>query len=207
MTGQLVAGQKHFGQKITNIVFMGIGEPLDNFDNLVTAIKILIDTKAFAFPKRRICVSTSGLVPQILKLSALNLGIKLSISLHASSDKLRTALMPVNKKYPIDELVGAAATFAQKAERNPVTFEYVLLKGVNDSTAEALSLAKLLKGNHFKVNLIPCNEGNLEFKPLEETAAEKFLKIVKENGVVCTLRKSRGFDIAAACGQLRARHI
>jgi len=206
LTGQLTAVARHFSRKVTNIVFMGIGEPLDNFDNLAAAVKILTDTKAFAFPKRKICVSTSGLVPKILKLADLNLGVKLSISLHAANDKLRSTLMPINKKYSIEELIAAAAVFAQD-ERDPVTFEYVLLKGVNDSAADAVSLAKLLKGRHFKVNLIPCNEGNLEFKSLEEAAAEKFLNIVKNNGVVCTLRKSRGFDIAAACGQLRARHI
>lgn len=206
LTGQLTAAARHFPCKVTNIVFMGIGEPLDNFDNLVAAIKILTEKHAFAFPKRKICVSTSGLVPQILKLSDLELGIKLSISLHAANDKLRSTLMPVNKKYPIKELIAAAIAFAQ-GERNPVTFEYVLLRGVNDSAADALSLAKLLKGHHFKANLIPCNEGNLELKPSEGLVAEKFLETVKENGLVCTLRKSRGFDIAAACGQLRARHI
>ena len=206
MIGQLVAGKEHFEQKITNIVFMGIGEPLDNFDNLLNAITILTDVKALSFPKRKVCVSTSGLVPKIRELAKRDLGIKLSISLHASSDKVRSAIMPVNKKYPIKELIAAAQEFAQ-GDRNPVTFEYVLLKGVNDSQADALSLAKLLKGYNFKVNLIPCNAGNPEFKALEESSAARFLKTVKENGVVCTLRSSRGFDIAAACGQLRAQHI
>ena len=207
LIGQLTQAQRHFSCKITNIVFMGIGEPLDNFDNLVTVIKIITEKHAFAFPKRKICVSTSGLVPQILKLADLNLGVKLSISLHAANDKLRSTLMPVNKKYPIKGLIAAAAVFAQKAERNPVTFEYVLLEGVNDSAADALCLAKLLKGYNFNVNLIPCNEGNSGLKASDGLAAENFLKMVKENGVVCTLRKSRGFDIAAACGQLRARYI
>jgi len=206
LTGQLTEVARHFPRKVTNIVFMGIGEPLDNFDNLIVAIKIITAPQAFSFSKRKICVSTSGLVPQILKLADLNLGIKLSISLHAANDKLRTTLMPVNKKYPIKDLIAAAVVFAQ-GERNPVTFEYVLLEGINDSTADALSLAKLLKGYHFKVNIIPCNEGNPELKASENLVAEEFIKVVKDNGVVCTLRKSRGFDIAAACGQLRARHI
>ncbi|MEI8349501.1 MAG: 23S rRNA (adenine(2503)-C(2))-methyltransferase RlmN [Candidatus Omnitrophota bacterium] len=190
-------------QAITNIVFMGIGEPLDNFTNLVSAIKILMSPEGLGLGKRRICVSTCGLVPQIKKLAALKLGIKLSISLHAPSDGLRDKIMPVNKKYPLTELIQAVKEYS-RIEQYPVTFEYALLSRVNTSGACALALAALLRGLRCKLNLIPYNKSSLEFHAPDAQEIADFTATLKKKDIFFTLRKPRGTDINAACGQLRA---
>ena len=215
--------------KITNLVFMGIGEPLDNFSNVTKAIEIFMEPAGIGFGKRRICISTCGLVEGIEKLAKLKLGIKLSVSLHSADDAVRSKIMPVNKKYPLKELITAVKNFS-KIEQYPVTFEYALMQGLNTSKADACKLIKLVRGLNCKINLIPYNEaavfqvedaeklrsritperserGNkssLEFNQpnLEETGA--FCKELENAGIFFTLRKSRGQDINAACGQLVA---
>jgi 23S rRNA (adenine2503-C2)-methyltransferase len=188
--------------KITNIVFMGIGEPLDNFYATVKAIEIFTQPEGIYFGRRRICISTCGLVPQIKKLKDLNLGVKLSISLHSADDKIRNRIMPINKKYPLKDLIKVVKEVAKK-ERFPITFEYILIKGINIDKNSAEQLAKLLKGINCKINLIPFNEINSEFQSPTNKEINEFKNELKKRGIFFTLRKSRGKDIEAACGQLR----
>jgi 23S rRNA (adenine2503-C2)-methyltransferase len=192
-------------QKITNIVFMGIGEPLDNFDNVIAAINILNEPKGCGLGSGRITISTCGLADKIRKLADLKRGTRLSISLHASTDELRSQIMPVNKKYPLDELIDAVRYFNRKADHF-VTFEYVLIKDVNCDKEEALRLAQLLKGVYCKMNLIACNQPGGELLAPSAAQINDFQMELKRHGIFATLRKSRGQDIAAACGQLRAQH-
>ncbi|MDD5069177.1 MAG: 23S rRNA (adenine(2503)-C(2))-methyltransferase RlmN [Candidatus Omnitrophica bacterium] len=186
-------------KKITNIVFMGMGEPLDNFENAVKAITILTDPKAIAFSKRKITISTCGLIPEIQAMKKLDLGVKLSISLHSADNDLREKIMPVNKKYPLKELIQALKKL--KPERDGLTFEYLLLS-INTRVEDAEKLAKLLKGIKSKVNLIPYNGSNFQFKAPEPEDLELFTQTLKKRGVFFTVRKSKGQDISAACGQL-----
>jgi len=188
---------------ITNIVFMGVGEPLDNFSNLVGAIKILMASEGLVLGKRRICISTCGLPLQIKKLATLKLGIKLSVSLHSAIDAIRDKIMPVNKKYPLSELMQAVKEYSN-SEQYPVTFEYALLKGVNASRDDALKLAALLRGVQCKLNLIPYNKSSLNFLAPTVVEIAEFSAILEKRGIFFTLRKPRGEDINAACGQLRA---
>ncbi|MDP2923399.1 MAG: 23S rRNA (adenine(2503)-C(2))-methyltransferase RlmN [Candidatus Omnitrophota bacterium] len=190
-------------KKITNIVFMGIGEPLDNFTNTINAVKIFMDTRGLSLGRLRICISTCGLIPEIKRLAQLKLGIKLSVSLHSANDDTRTKLMPINKRYPLVELMKAVKEFA-RYERYPVTFEYALLSALNTSKKDAVELAYLLKHIHCKVNLIPYNHSCLKFKAPSPEEIQDFSQILKEKGIFFTLRKARGEDINAACGQLRA---
>jgi len=192
-------------QKITNIVFMGIGEPLDNFFNIIKAIKILIHPKGLYFGKKRICISTCGLIPEIKKLKDLNLGVKLSISLHSADERIRSKIMPINKKYPLKELIKAVKEFSLK-QRYPITFEYILIKGLNTSKKEAFKLAKLLKGINCKINLIPLNPC-FSFLPPTQKEINLFKEEIKKHKLFFTLRKSRGKDINAGCGQLRAQFL
>ncbi|UCC95752.1 MAG: 23S rRNA (adenine(2503)-C(2))-methyltransferase RlmN [Candidatus Omnitrophota bacterium] len=189
--------------KITNIVFMGIGEPLDNFFHTVNAVKIFTEPKGIHFGRRRICISTCGLTPQIEKLEKLNLGVKLSISLHSPDNRIRSELVPINKKYPLQELIRAVKHF-HKTQRYPVTFEYALIGGLNTKKEDALALAKLLKGLKYKINLIPLNRMNSRFQVPSGVEIRDFQRELEKRGVFSTLRKSRGQDINAACGQLRA---
>lgn len=201
--GQYLAVSTIAKHKITNIVFMGIGEPLDNFENTVKAVRAFMEPGGLGFAKKRICISTCGLVTQIKKLAQLKLGIKLSISLHSADNHIRTKLMPVNKKYPLGELIGAAQEFA-KSENYPVTFEYVLISGINSDTESALALARLMRGVNAKVNLMVYNRSFLVFKAPSAEEIKDFTSALKKNNIFFTLRKSRGQDINAACGQLRA---
>ncbi len=192
--------------RVSNVVFMGMGEPLANYDNLFKAIRILNDPQALGIGARKITISTVGLVPKIEQLSKEGLQIELAISLHAPNDELRGQIMPVNRRYPLKELIAACRAYAKKTKRL-VTFEYILLFEVNDSVEHAQELAKLLKGSFCKVNLIPCHPiPGLPFKrpPLKRMLA--FERALKAGGIVCTLRRSRGLDIEGACGQLRLRH-
>lgn len=190
--------------KITNLVFMGTGEPLDNFSNTVKAIKIFMDEQGAYFGKRHICISTVGLAPQIEELAKLKLGIKLSISLHSSNNAVRSKIMPVNKKYPLEELIKAVKNFS-KFQKYSITFEYVLIKGVNANRENAVELTKLLKGLNCKVNLISYNVSPLGFEPPEQGEIDIFGEELKKRGIFFTSRKSRGEDINAACGQLYSR--
>lgn len=191
------------GTRITNIVFMGIGEPLDNFDNSVGSIAILTDPDGVALPSRRISISTCGLVPEIRRLAKLKLGVKLSISLHSADNRIRDKLMPVNKKYPLDELIPAVGEFS-KNSKYPVTFEYVLIRGVNSGREDAKKLAKLLNRLNAKANLMLYNGAQLKFKAPSSEETDMFLEELKKQGAFFTLRKPRGRDINAACGQLKA---
>ena len=188
--------------KVSNIVFMGIGEPLDNFENTIKSINILTDSAGINLPKRRISISTCGLVPGIEKLAQLNLGIKLSISLHSADDKVRSKLMRVNKQYPLKELIPAVRRFS-RAVKYPVTFEYVLIGDINTKKSDAEKLANLMKTIKGKVNLMPYNGISHKFKPPAQQVIESFKEELKKRGVLFTSRKSRGRDISAACGQLK----
>jgi 23S rRNA (adenine2503-C2)-methyltransferase len=191
-------------EKITNIVFMGVGEPLDNLENTVKAIENLRDSQGINFSSKRITISTCGLIPEIKNLISLKLGVKLSISLHAASDDLRNRLMPVNKKYPLKDLMVVLREFSRR-EKSTVTFEYVLIDGVNISEQDAKKLVKLLHGIRAKLNLIPYNISSFKWKAPDKEEISKFTEMLKRKGIFYTLRKSKGQDIEAACGQLRAR--
>ncbi|HOI82770.1 MAG TPA: 23S rRNA (adenine(2503)-C(2))-methyltransferase RlmN [Campylobacterales bacterium] len=197
---------KEFGEeKSINIVFMGMGEPLDNMDNVVKAIKIITHKDALCIAPRRITISTSGLATKIEKLANLDLGVNLAISLHAVDDELREKLMPINKAYNIKSVIDAVRGF-KADKRKKVLFEYLLLGGVNDDIASAKKLAKLLNGLDAKVNLILFNSyENSEFKRPTTEAAEAFRGYMASKRFICTIRESKGIDISAACGQLKQR--
>lgn len=196
----LIAARK---EKITNLVYMGVGEPLDNFENTVKSIQILTEPAGVNFTKKRISLSTCGLPDKIKRLADLNLGIKLSISLHAASQEKRSFLMPVSKEYSLKELV-KAAIYYRRRQKYPVTFEYILIEGFNTTEADAKSLAKIVRAAEAKLNLIPCNPGEGKYLFFNEKAGIDFQKKLKKEKIISTLRKSRGPDIKAACGQLRS---
>ena len=182
---------------------MGIGEPLDNYDNIMRFIKIINDSKGIQIGARHITLSTCGLVPKIYLLSKLPIQINLAISLHAPNDLLRNQLMPVNKVYNIRELMQAIKDYLQVSSRR-VTIEYVMLMSVNDSLKEAQELGDLLKGLNVYVNLIPYNETNhLEYKRSSKNRIMAFYDRLKKLGINCTIRREFGSNIKAACGQLR----
>lgn len=192
---------------ITNVVMMGMGEPLLNFDALVTALSIMRDDLAYALPRRRVTVSTSGIVPKIDELS-VTADVSLALSLHAPNDELRSQLVPINKKYPIATLMDACRRFVNDKPGRHVTIEYVMLKGINDKREHAKQLVKLLEGIPCKVNLIPFNPfsgAGYERSLVEDMDA--FVAILKRAGYITTLRKTRGDDIDAACGQLVGKII
>ena len=191
---------------ITNIVLMGMGEPLHNYDNTLRALRILNSAEGFNLGARHMTVSTVGLVPAIRKLSQEQLQVNLAISLHAPTDELRSKTMPVNRKYPIEELIAACQDYIA-ATRRQVTFEYVLLAGVNDTPAYAHKLGELLAPlkQFAHVNCIPVNATSADYRPPGGEAIRAFRDILHQHGVSNTVRAERGDDIAAACGQLRTR--
>ena len=187
---------------ITNIVFMGMGEPLANFSETVRATKILTDPNGFNISRRRVTISTSGLVPQIIKL-ADHVNVSLAISLHAPFDELRNELVPINRIHPIESLLSACWFYAKKQNLKTVTFEYTLLKNVNDLREHAKQLAKLLKNRPAKVNLIPFNKfPGVVYEPTPPDQINEFRNILLESGIMAITRTTRGDDIQAACGQL-----
>ncbi len=200
---QILAIEKDLGIRISSVVIMGIGEPLDNYDNIMRFIKIINDSKGIQIGARHITLSTCGLVPKIYLLSKLPIQINLAISLHAPNDLLRNQLMPVNKVYNIRELMQAIKDYLQVSSRR-VTIEYVMLMSVNDSLKEAQELGDLLKGLNVYVNLIPYNETNhLEYKRSSKNRIMAFYDRLKKLGINCTIRREFGSNIKAACGQLR----
>ncbi|CAN5561214.1 23S rRNA (adenine(2503)-C(2))-methyltransferase RlmN [soil metagenome] len=200
---QFLAVEEYSDEKINNIVFMGMGEPFANFENLMKAINILNAPKGIALGARHMTVSTSGLVPRIRDFADQPLQIRLAISFHGATDEVRSQIMPVNRKYPVAELLEACAYFAARKKQR-LTFEYILIKGVNDTEAQAVALAKHAKALNAKVNLIPYNTVmDLDWERPSVPVQERFLAILQERGVVSTLRREKGHDIAAACGQLR----
>jgi 23S rRNA (adenine2503-C2)-methyltransferase len=191
-------------KKITNIVFMGMGEPFHNYDAVMGAVALLNDPHGFGLGFRHITISTVGLVPQIEKFADEGIQVNLAISLHAPTDEQRSSIMPVNNRWPIAELLGACERYIEKTHRK-IFFEYVMLEGVNDDDASAKALAKLMRGHLYHVNLIPYNA--TPDAPLRGTAdlrIRAFQKILDDAGVPTTVRTPMGRDIAAACGQLRA---
>ena len=193
------------GRRITNVVFMGMGEPLLNLPNVVPAIRTLQHPKAFAIPPRRVTVSTAGVVPRIADLVE-QVPVNLAVSLHAASDEVRDVLVPLNKRFPLAELLGALRKLPRISRRHPVFFEYTLMEGVNDSEADARDLLRILDGIPSKLNVIPMNpHPDAPYRPPSAEVASRFMGVLVRGGMVCTLRRSRGADIDAACGQLAAR--
>ncbi|MDH5276244.1 MAG: 23S rRNA (adenine(2503)-C(2))-methyltransferase RlmN [Gammaproteobacteria bacterium] len=194
----LVAGRS----RVTNVVFMGMGEPLANFRAVVQACSVLIDDLGFQLSRRRVTVSTSGLVPQIRKL-ARETNAALAVSLHAPDDELRDELVPINRQHPIAELLEACWEYADVTNATGITFEYVMLSGINDSEAQARRLAKLLVNRPAKVNLIPFNPfPGSDYRRSTPEALDRFRQVLLDAGVMTITRRTRGDDIAAACGQL-----
>ena len=192
------------GRKLTNIVLMGMGEPLFNFDNVARALSIARDPEGFGLSRRKITLSTSGVVPMIRRCGA-ETGVMLAISLHAVTDALRDQLVPINKKWPIAELMAACRDYPGLSNARRITFEYVMLKGVNDSLADAKALVKLIDGIPAKVNLIPFNPWpGSPFECSSWEQIEKFSDVVAEAGFTIPVRRPRGRDILAACGQLKS---
>jgi len=186
-------------------VMMGMGEPLANFDNVVAALKLMLDDFSYGLSRRRVTVSTAGLVPGIDRLRE-ECPVALAVSLHAPNDALRDELVPINRKYPIRELLAACLRYIEKAPRDSVMFEYVMLSGVNDSVGHAHELAALVKDVPCKINLIPFNpyEG-IPYQRPEGAAIARFRDVLMQAGLIATIRKTRGDDIDAACGQLAGR--
>jgi 23S rRNA (adenine2503-C2)-methyltransferase len=190
---------------VSNLVIMGMGEPLANYENLLKALQILNAPWGGAIGARKITVSTSGLAPQIRKLADEPLQFRLAVSLHGATDAVRSRLMPVNRKYPLSELIAACEYYQQQRERM-ITFEYILIAGVNDGLDQAKPLAELARRLHAKINLIPYNPvTGLAWERPDEAAQEAFLMALEEQGVGATLRREKGSDIDAACGQLRLK--
>ena len=208
--GQLWLAERSFGapgqhnkKNITNVVMMGMGEPLLNFDNVVKAMDIMLDNNAYGLSKRKVTLSTSGLVPQIDQLSKVS-KVSLTISLHAPNDRLRSQLVPVNKKYPIEELLASVKRYVTSCGDSRITtIEYILIDGVNDSLDQAAELAGLLKNFRCKINLIPFNSfKGSDYKKPSSNRVRVFQKTLRSFGYVVTIRSTRGEDIMAACGQL-----
>ena len=205
MVLQILLIEEELGSRISHVVVMGIGEPFDNYDNLIKFFRIINDPKGISIGARHITVSTCGIVPKILEFSDLDMQINLAISLHAPNDELRNKLMPINKVYPLKELMDALKVYLEKTNRR-LTFEYILLKDVNDREEDALELAKLVKGLNCYINLIPYNEtNNIDFKRTNTIQIMRFYDILKKNNIGVTIRREFGGNISAACGQLRSK--
>jgi len=190
---------------ITNVVMMGMGEPLANLDNVVAAMQLMLDDSAYGLSRRRVTLSTAGLVPGIDRLRE-TCPVALAVSLHAANDELRNELVPINRRYPLKELLAACLRYIEKAPREFVTFEYVTLAGVNDSVAQARELAWLVKDVPCKVNLIPFNPfAGTQYVRSGPEAIARFRDVLMQAGLVATVRKTRGDDIEAACGQLAGK--
>lgn len=200
---QLLLVEAAAGERVSNIVFMGMGEPLANYDSLMRAIAIINAPWGVGVGARHITVSTSGLVPRIRDLADQPLQLRLAISLHGASDEVRDRIMPVNRKYPLAELLDACAYFRSK-KKQKITFEYILIRGVNDAPEHAADLAIITRRLEAKVNLIPYNQvDGLEWERPDEDTQDAFLEILNRSSVSATIRREKGHDIAAACGQLR----
>lgn len=210
MVSQILMVQKDLDdifQRVSNIVVMGIGEPFDNYDNVLNFLRIVNYPKGLEIGARHITVSTCGLVPKIKEFAKFELQINLAISLHAPTDSIRDNIMKINRKYKINEILEAVKEYIEITNRR-VTFEYILLDGINDSTTCAETLANLIKGINCYVNLIPYNNVSTKtFKKTPKIKAEAFFEVLRKKGINATLRMEHGSDISAACGQLRAKKI
>ena len=213
VAAKALGNQVHQQRKLTNVVMMGMGEPLLNFDNVVRAMSIMRDDLGFGLANKRVTLSTAGLVPMIDKLS-IESDVSLAVSLHAANDQLRTELVPLNKKYPLAELMDSCIRYAERKPRTSITFEYTMMKGVNDTPALARELVKWVHALHSKaqrndiakINLIPFNPfPGTKFERSTEEDIRAFQKILLDNGVLTMVRRTRGDDIDAACGQLKGQ--
>ena len=201
---QILAVEEDINERISHVVLMGIGEPFDNYDNVMDFINIINDPKGINIGIRHITVSTCGIVPKIREFTKERAGVNLAISLHAPNDEIRNKIMPINKAYNISEVMDAVKDYIKETNRR-VTFEYILLKDVNDSEACALELVKLLKGMNCYVNLIPYNEtSHIEYKTSDKVTINRFYDILKVNNINVTIRREFGSKVSAACGQLRS---
>lgn len=204
---QVLLAQDDIGERISNIVMMGIGEPLDNFENVRRFLINVNDSRGLNIGYRHISLSTCGLVDGIDKLAEMDIPITLSISLHAPNDAVRSRTMPVNRRYPIGELIAACKRYQAVTTRR-ISFEYAMIDGVNDSAADAAELAQLLKGMLCHVNLIPVNNvAERNFTKSSRAAIEKFIQVLEKAGITATVRRSLGADISASCGQLRQKRL
>jgi 23S rRNA (adenine2503-C2)-methyltransferase len=215
IVGQVMLARDHLnewpsppdGRMVSNIVMMGMGEPLYNYANVAKALKIVMDGEGIAISKRRITLSTSGVVP-MMKQCGAELGVNLAVSLHAVNDELRDRIVPINRKYPIKELLDACRTYPGLSNARRITFEYVMLKGVNDSLADARELVRLLRGIPAKINLIPFNAWpGSPFECSDDEQIEKFGDYINAAGYASPVRRPRGRDILAACGQLKSESV
>ena len=204
ITGQILETQKKHDVRITNIVFMGIGEPLDNYENLVKAIKIINHSSGINIGARKITVSTCGIIPGIQKLKNLGIQVELSISLHAANDSLRNKLVPINKKYPIEDIIKVCQDYCSETGR-VITLEYTLIKGENDSEKDCRDLASIARKLKAKVNLITCNPIKKSIRSGDTKDLVKFRDSLRSKGINATIRKPRGTDIMASCGQLAGK--
>jgi len=203
---QILVAQKSLedGQSITNIVLMGMGEPLANYENTLKAIQLMTHSDAFKFSSRRVTLSTVGLLPELERLSKGRVPFRLAVSLNATDDETRSRLMPINRQNPLKELLDLCRRFPLRP-RERITFEYVLLKGINDSVQDAKRMVRLLKGIPSKVNLIPFNEApEIPFKRPSDEEVREFQEVLMAEGLTAIVRSSKGGDISAACGQLHA---
>lgn len=203
---QTVHLKNKISKPLTHLVFMGIGEPLDNYDNVLKAIRVLNSNYSLNIAARRMTISTCGLIPQIQRLANEGLQIELSLSLHAADNQTRNKLMPINKRYPLEKLLEACRAYFKKTKRQ-LTFEYVLIKGINDGLSQAKRLTQILSGLDAKVNLIPVNPMHNQIQPPSKLEIFSFRDILLKTGIPATVRRPRGRDIQAACGQLRLRNL
>ena len=207
IAGQLIEAERLSGERVSNLVFMGMGEPLANFANLMRAIDIINSPWGIGLGARHITVSTSGLAPQIRQLADQPRQIRLAISLHGATDEVRSQIMPVNRKYPLAELIEACAYHTSRKKQH-ITFEYILIEGINDEPAHAADLARVAKLVRAKVNCIPYNKvEGLEWKRPDEARQDAFMAVLERARIPATIRREKGHDIAAACGQLRRQQI
>ncbi len=206
MVLQLLKIEEDLNIRISHLVLMGIGEPFDNYENVINFIDIINTPKGIALGSRHITVSTCGIIPKIKEFIKDGKQVNLAISLHASNDKLRQELMPISKVYKLDDLMKVIKEYIKETNRR-VTFEYILLKGINDKYENAIELSKLLKGMNCYVNLIPYNEtSHIEFKKSDQDTILKFYDTLKKNNIGVTIRREFGKKVSAACGQLRANY-
>ena len=206
MVEQILFIEQDLNIRITHVVLMGIGEPFDNYDNIMDFIKIINDPKGIELGSRHITISTCGIIPKIKEFMEENLQVNLAVSLHAPNNSLRNKLMPINKAYPLEELIKILKEYVAKTHRR-LTFEYIMLNDVNDTKECALELANLLKGINCYVNLIPYNEtSHIEFKRSSNDNVMRFYDILKKNGIAVTVRREFGSKVMAACGQLRSHY-
>ena len=207
MLAEVYAITRDTGERVSNVVMMGSGEPLDNFEESVRFIRMISDGNGLNISQRNITLSTCGIVPRIRELAELSLQITLALSLHAASQEIREEIMPIAKAYPLSEVLEACSYYYGKTGRR-LTFEYSVVKGVNDNREEALHLSRLLKGMHGHVNLIPVNPiKERSFESPDREAVETFRDILEQNGINATIRREMGRDISSACGQLRRRFV